>query len=84
MAADVVNRNQRLSACQRHSLGIVDPDQQSADQSRGIGDSDGIDALKGLSGIIQRLLYHSADIFGMAAGGNLRHYAAVQFMFLDL
>ena len=84
VSADVVHRNQRLACRQCHTLGVVDADQQRTDQPWRIGHRHGVDALEGLTGVVQRLLYDGTDVFGVAPRGNLRHNAAILFVFLHL
>ena len=84
MGADVVGRNQGLAGGHGKALGVVNPNQQRADEPRRVGDGDGVQPGKIESRLLHGGIYHPADVFTVAAGGDLRHNAAVFPMLLYL
>ena len=85
MAAQVVDRHQRLAAAQRQAFGKVYAHQQSANQPRRIGHGDGVNGGKeGYSLLPKRGAPTPGNRLTVAAGGDLRHHPAIQFMFFHL
>ncbi len=77
MAADVVHRDQRHAQRRGAGLGKVDPHQHRADEAGGIGHGDGVDVLFLDPGRLDGAPGQDGDSLHMAAGGDLRHDAAV-------
>ena len=84
VSPEMVHRNQGLAGGGSQTLGKANPHQQGADESRGGSHSHGVDLREGEPRVGQRLFHYAADIFGMTAGGNLRHNTAIFLVFLDL
>ena len=84
VAPDVVHRNQRFSGGKGQALGEVHPHQQRTDQARRIGDGDGVHVGKTCPRVPQGLLHHAVDALHVAAGGDLRHHAAVNGVHIHL
>ena len=80
----VVHRNERLACSGSQPFGKAHPHQQRTDEPRSGGDRHCIDLGQREPGLGQCSLHDAADVFGVAAGGDLRHDAAVLFVFLDL
>ena len=83
MPAQVMHRHQRLVCRIGQPLGKVDADEHRADQPRRKGHGHSVHIGNGHIGVGQRLVNGGADIFRMAAAGNLRHNAAVECLLLD-
>ena len=79
----MVHRHQRLAAGVGQPLGKVDPHQHRADQPRRKGHGHRVHVGHGHVGVGQGFLHRGADIFDVAAAGDLRHHAAVQRLLLD-
>ena len=84
MAPDMVHRDEGDSQGQGTGLGEVHPHQHRADESGGIGHGHGIDLLPADARRFNGLLGQDGDGLHMAAGGDLRHNAAVDGMELSL
>ena len=82
VATDVVDRDQRHAQRIGHGLGEADPHQHGADEAGGIGDGHGVHVALGEPGIGQRLIRQTGNGLHVLAGGDLRHHAAVQRLFL--
>src|SRR5262245_61776843 len=59
------------------AFGVVDADEQRADQPRALRDREAVNVPKGRAGRGQRFADHVADLLQMLARGQLGHYAAV-------
>ena len=75
--AQVMHRHQRLARRIGKALGKVYAHQYSADQAGRKGDGNGIELLHRNAGVGQGLFHGGADIFGVAAAGDLGHHAPV-------
>ena len=75
--ADVVDGHEGLSRREGEPLGVVDPHEQRADEPRRGGHRDGVDPLERDARLVERALHHRHDVLAVAAGGDLRHHAAV-------
>ena len=60
------------------------PTQQRPDEPRGGGDGDSVHLRQGEGGLVKGRPDDGADVLGVAAGGDLRHHAAVELVLLDL
>ena len=69
---EVVHRNERLACSGSQPLGKAHPHQQRTDEPRSGGDRHCIDLGQREPGLGQRGLHDAADVFGVAAGGDLR------------
>ena len=77
MTADMVHRDERHIERKRDGLGEVHADEHRADEARGVGHGDGVNVLPRYPRRADRLLGEDGDGLDMAAGGDLRHDAAV-------
>ena len=84
VATDVVDRDQRHVQRIGHGLGEADPHQHGADETGGIGDGHGVHVALGEPGIGQRLIRQTGNGLHVLAGGDLRHYAAVESVHIRL
>src|SRR5262245_17694811 len=66
------------------AFGVVDADEQRADQTRSLRDREPVNFLKGHAGRGHRFADNVTDLFQMFARGQLRHDAAIFFMRGDL
>ena len=82
MPAQMMHRYQRLVCRIGQSLGKVYADQHRADQSRRKGHGHSVHIGNGHIGVGQRLVNGGADIFRVAAAGDLRHDTAVEGLLL--
>ena len=74
----------QLSGGQCQSLGEVHAHQQCPDQSGVCGHGNAVQFRQCHTGIVQCFLYHRQHVFTVPAGGDLRHNAAVLFVFFYL
>ena len=84
VALDVMDPDQGKAGGKGKGLGLGHADQQGAHQARSVGDRDGVQVGKGLSGGGKGFLYHLVDPLRMFSGGDLRHHAPVEGMDVDL
>jgi hypothetical protein len=77
VAFQMVDGNERFAEPERKCLGVGDPDEQRARQTRTFGDGDGIEIVKGELRLGQRGAYHRYDIAEVLTGGQFRHHATV-------
>ena len=82
VSRQMVYRHKGLSGGERQPLGKIHSHQQCADESGVRRHGNTVQLRQRHAGIVQRFLHHRQHIFAVPAGGNLRHNAAVQFMFL--
>ena len=80
----MVHRDEGQPGGEGQALGEVHPHQQGPDEPRGVGDGDAVQVGEGLAALGQSLPHHPGDGLAVAAGGNLRHHAAVDLVFLHL
>ena len=80
----MVHRHQGQARGQGQPLGEVHPHQQRADEPRGVGDGDGVHLGELFAAPLQGLLHHGHNGLAVAAGGDFRHHAAVDFVLLHL
>ena len=80
----MMRRHKGLSGGQCQSLGEVHAHQQCPDQSGVCGHGNAVQFRQCHTGIVQCFLYHRQHVFTVPAGGDLRHNAAVLFVFLYL
>src|SRR5262245_19016294 len=84
MSLDMVDADDRFAGRISHALGIVDADQQRADQPRPLRDRDAVELTDSDSGPGERRLDHSPDLFQVLARGQFRNHSAVTGMDGDL
>ena len=84
MSCQMVRRHKGFSGGKRQPLGKVHTHQQRPDQSGVCGHGNTVQFRQDNTGIVQCLLYHGQHVFAVPAGGDLRHNAAVLFVFLYL
>ena len=80
----MVHRDERNVQGQGAGLGEVNPHQHRADEAGGIGHGHGVDLLPADARRFNGLLGQDGDGLHMAAGGDLRHYTAIDGMELGL
>ena len=83
MPPQVMHRHQRLVCRIGQPLGKVDADQHRADQPRRKGHGHSVHIADRHARIGKRLVHGGADIFRMAAAGDLRHNTAVEGLLPD-
>ena len=84
VSPDVMDRNKWFSRCHAKPFRKIHPDQQSTDQTGGIGHRNRVNLFKRELCLLQRLAYHAYNVLTMAAGGNFRNNSSVFFMFFHL
>src|SRR5690606_23048982 len=84
VAFEVVDAEQRFAGRQRQPFGVVDADQQRADQPRPARDRDSVDAVVADAGVAYRLLPDDADRLDVRPRGGFREHAAVLRVNVDL
>ena len=84
MAAQMMHGHKRQICRIGEAFGVVDADEQRADQPGRIGHGNGVDAAQCQSGVGKRLTDHAGHRFRVAARGDFGHHAAIELMFLHL
>src|SRR5271169_1520087 len=84
MSFKVVDGNEGLLHRESEALGVTESDQQRARQAGALGNGDGVDALVGLAGIVQRFAYDGHDGTKVLARGEFRNDSTVRQMGRDL
>src|SRR5688500_6469920 len=77
MALDVIDADEGFMRGERGAFGVVDADEQRADQPWALRDLEAVNVMKSHAGRAQGFADHIADLFQMLARGQLRHDAAV-------
>ena len=84
MPLQVVDGKERFAERQSQGFGADYADHQPADQARPGGGGEGIDIPQSQAGFFQRRFDQVVQMLDMGTRRDLRHYPAVNFMFLEL
>ncbi len=84
MPRDMVDSDQGFLQREGQPLGVADPHQQSADQTRSLRHRDGIQFLKTKPRLRHRLLCHQVNLLNVRPAGDLRHHTAIGHVQPDL
>jgi len=80
MADQMVDRQKRLSRCQRQGLGGGQSYHHAANQAGTRRGGDGVHLIQCDAGLGQRLLDQAIQYFQMGAGSDFRHHAPIRRM----